>query len=47
MTAAAANTFVTRAFTFAVPGDTLQTLADRVLPGTTTARGSCSPGTRT
>ena len=27
------NEFVTRAYTFAVPGDTLQTLAERVLPG--------------
>jgi hypothetical protein len=27
------NDFVTRTFTFAVPGDTLQSLADRVLPG--------------
>lgn len=27
------NEFVTRAFTFAVPGDTLQSLAERVLPG--------------
>ena len=26
------NEFVTRAFTFAVPGDTLQSVADRVLP---------------
>lgn len=27
------NEFVTRTYTFAVPGDTLQSLADRVLPG--------------
>jgi hypothetical protein len=27
------NEFVTRAYTFAVPGDTLQSLAERVLPG--------------
>ena len=27
------NNFVTRAFTFAVPGDTLQSLAERLLPG--------------
>jgi hypothetical protein len=28
------NEFVTRAYTFAVPGDTLQSLADRVIPDT-------------
>jgi hypothetical protein len=32
------NEFVTRAYTFAVPGDTLQSLADRVLPGTADGR---------
>jgi hypothetical protein len=32
MTAAATNTFVSRPFVFPVPGDTLQSVADRVLP---------------
>jgi len=32
MTQQSSNEFVTRAFTFAVPGDTLRTLAARVLP---------------
>lgn len=27
------NDFVTRTYTFAIPGDTLQSLAERVLPG--------------
>jgi hypothetical protein len=39
MTQQTSNEFVTRAFTFAVPGDTLQTLADRVLPGHADGRG--------
>jgi hypothetical protein len=33
MSAPATNTFITRAFTLPVPGDTLQSVADRVLPG--------------
>jgi hypothetical protein len=33
------NEFVTRAFTFAEPGDTLQSLADRVVPGHEDGRG--------
>ena len=35
----ASNEFVTRAFTFPVPGDTLQSVADRVLPGHDDGRG--------
>jgi hypothetical protein len=33
MSGDAGNTFVSRPFLFPVPGDTLQSLADRVLPG--------------
>ena len=39
MTQQTSNEFVTRAYTFAVPGDTLQSLADRVLPGDADGRG--------
>jgi hypothetical protein len=33
MAGEATNTFISRPFTFPVPGDTLQSVADRVLPG--------------
>jgi hypothetical protein len=33
MTAGTTNEFVSRPFIFPVPGDTLQSVADRVLPG--------------
>jgi hypothetical protein len=33
MTAEDTNTFMSRPFIFPVPGDTLQSVADRVLPG--------------
>jgi hypothetical protein len=33
MVAQDTNTFISRPFTFPVPGDTLQSVADRLLPG--------------
>jgi hypothetical protein len=38
MDESASSTFVTRAFTFPEPGDTLESLAARVVPGATDGR---------